>query len=80
MTASEGGRLAPFGSVADFTRVADPAVFSPVPPGWFVGVTDVVRSTAAIAEGRAKATAPSARHFARSTPSRQDTAPRSRTF
>ena len=45
----------PFGSFDDFAEVADPARYAPLPAGWVVGVTDVVRSTAAIAEGRYKA-------------------------
>ena len=44
--------IPPFG---DFERVADPAVYRPVPADWWVGVTDVVGSTAAIARGRYKA-------------------------
>lgn len=55
MHPSRSDRLAPFRAIADFKRVADPAVFNSVPPGWIVGVTDVVGSTAAIAAGRTKA-------------------------
>jgi hypothetical protein len=55
MIASTPERLSPFGSIADFRRVTDPSAFTPVPEGWLVGVTDVVRSTEAIAAGRAKA-------------------------
>src|SRR3954467_2796492 len=39
----------------DFTAVMDPALFSPLPDGWVVGVADVVQSTKAIAENRYKA-------------------------
>ncbi|MBI1384919.1 MAG: DUF3095 family protein [Rhizobiales bacterium] len=40
---------------SDFGRVADPAVFSPAPDHALVAISDVVASTAAIAEGRYKA-------------------------
>ena len=39
----------------DFTAVMDPALFSPLPGDWVVGVADVVQSTKAIAENRYKA-------------------------
>ncbi|WP_425079416.1 DUF3095 domain-containing protein [Ruegeria denitrificans] len=38
----------------DFTRLADPAQFSPVPDDWFLGVADIVDSTGEIARGRYK--------------------------
>jgi hypothetical protein len=41
--------------VADFSQVVDQSAYSAVPDDWWVGVTDVVQSTAAIAEGRYKA-------------------------
>ncbi|MDX1710953.1 MAG: DUF3095 domain-containing protein, partial [Rhodovibrionaceae bacterium] len=39
----------------DFARVVDDAVYQPVPDSWRVGLTDVVSSTKAIADGRQKA-------------------------
>ena len=39
----------------DFDRVADLALYKPLPAGWRVGNADVVKSTQAKAEGRAKA-------------------------
>jgi hypothetical protein len=39
----------------DFTQVMDPALFSPLPDDWMVGVADVAQSTKAIAENRYKA-------------------------
>jgi Protein of unknown function (DUF3095) len=39
----------------DFGKVADPALYAPLPAGWVVGNADVVKSTQARAEGRAKA-------------------------
>src|SRR6476646_8615522 len=39
----------------DFTAVMDPALFTPLPGEWVVGVADVVQSTKAIAENRYKA-------------------------
>ncbi|MDA0369712.1 MAG: DUF3095 domain-containing protein [Proteobacteria bacterium] len=41
--------------VADFDRVLDPDAYHAVPDDWWVGVTDVVESSAAIAAGRYKA-------------------------
>ena len=38
-----------------FDRVVDPEVYRPLPEDWWLGVTDVVDSTEAIAEGRYKA-------------------------
>jgi Protein of unknown function (DUF3095) len=38
----------------DFDKVADPALYAPLPAGWVVGNADVVKSTQARAEGRAK--------------------------
>ena len=37
-----------------FGSVMDPAVYHPLPGDWFLGITDVVRSTQAIAAGRFK--------------------------
>lgn len=39
----------------DFARLADPAVYHPLPEGWLVGLADIERSTEAIGEGRYKA-------------------------
>jgi len=39
----------------DFTQVADPACFQPLPDDWMVGVADVQQSTKAIRENRYKA-------------------------
>ena len=39
----------------DFTQVADPACFQPLPDDWVVGVADVQQSTRAIRENRYKA-------------------------
>lgn len=41
--------------VADFGRVLDQSAYRALPEDWWVGVTDVVESTAAIAAGRYKA-------------------------
>src|SRR5258708_1656731 len=38
-----------------FSRLMDPALYSPVPDDWSVGVADIVESTRAIAEARYKA-------------------------
>ena len=40
---------------SDFVRVSDPALYTPLPDEWHVGVADVVNSTGAIAAGRYKA-------------------------
>ncbi len=53
--ATAPSRLAPFRSFDDFGAVTDPAVFTPLPEGWVIGLTDVVRSTEAVAAGRSKA-------------------------
>lgn len=39
----------------EFAQVADPANYAPLPESWFVGVSDVVKSTQAIEAGRYKA-------------------------
>lgn len=39
---------------ADFDTLVDPARYVPLPEDWLIGVTDVVNSTGAIAEGRYK--------------------------
>jgi hypothetical protein len=38
-----------------FSGVMDPAKYRPLPDGWLLGITDVVRSTQAIKDGRYKA-------------------------
>jgi len=38
-----------------FARLTDPAVYAALPDGWVLGLSDIVRSTAAIAAGRYKA-------------------------
>jgi hypothetical protein len=37
-----------------FERLTDPAIYTPLPDGWVLGVSDIVRSTAAIDAGRYK--------------------------
>jgi hypothetical protein len=39
----------------DFDRAAEPALYQPLPARWWVGNADVIKSTQARAEGRAKA-------------------------
>jgi Protein of unknown function (DUF3095) len=39
----------------EFSLVLDPTLYRPLPPGWLVGMADVVGSTKAIAAGRYKA-------------------------
>ncbi len=38
-----------------FDRLMDPALYSPLPDDWFIGIADVVESTKAIAQARYKA-------------------------
>jgi hypothetical protein len=38
-----------------FSRLMDPALYSPLPPDWSIGVADIVESTKAIAQARYKA-------------------------
>src|SRR3954453_23420518 len=38
----------------DFTRLSDPALYTPLPDEWVLGISDIVQSTAAIAAGRYK--------------------------
>ncbi len=45
------GAIEPFD---DFSKIVDPAVYRPLPDDWWIGLTDVTRSTAAIANGRYK--------------------------
>lgn len=37
-----------------FSQLSDPAVYTPVPDGWVLGLSDIVRSTSAIQAGRYK--------------------------
>ncbi|ACL55208.1 DUF3095 domain-containing protein [Methylobacterium nodulans] len=50
-----GFRYAAIAPITDFQRVLDESVYRPVPDAWWVAMTDVVESTAAIAAGRYKA-------------------------
>ncbi len=47
--------LASVPTLANFAEAADPARYAPLPDDWVIGVSDVVNSTTAIAEGRYKA-------------------------
>ena len=38
-----------------FDRLMDPALYSPLPDDWFIGIADIVESTKAIAQARYKA-------------------------
>src|SRR3954451_2498052 len=38
-----------------FTKLMDPALYSPLPTDWSIGVADIVESTKAIAQARYKA-------------------------
>lgn len=40
--------------IDQFSRLADPSVYTPLPDGWVLGLSDIVNSTAAIAAGRYK--------------------------
>lgn len=37
-----------------FSKLTDPAIYTPLPDGWVLGLSDIVKSTAAIATGRYK--------------------------
>ncbi|QFU15713.1 DUF3095 domain-containing protein [Microvirga thermotolerans] len=37
-----------------FSRLTDPSIYTPLPEDWVLGLADIVRSTAAIADGRYK--------------------------
>src|SRR4051812_50029402 len=53
-----GGSETFYGSIPvfrRFTSLMDPALYSPVPDDWSIGVADIVESTKAIAEARYKA-------------------------
>ncbi|WP_108659513.1 DUF3095 domain-containing protein [Acuticoccus kandeliae] len=50
-----GGRLEAFDTFRNFADVTHSDIYRPLPDGWVLGVTDVVRSTDEIARGRQKA-------------------------
>src|SRR5215469_17649597 len=53
-----GGSDSFYGGIAvfrGFTRLMEPALYSPLPDDWTVGVADIVNSTRAIADKRYKA-------------------------
>jgi hypothetical protein len=50
-----GGFYARLPVVASFAQLTDPAIYVPLPDGWILGLSDIVRSTAAIEAGRYKA-------------------------
>src|SRR5947209_6161516 len=53
-----GGSEIFYGSIPvfrGFTKLMDPALYSPLPDDWTIGVADIVESTKAIAEARYKA-------------------------
>src|SRR5947207_6943587 len=53
-----GGSEIFYGSIPvfrGFTKLMDPALYSPLPADWSIGVADIVESTKAIAEARYKA-------------------------
>ena len=47
--------LAKVPTFASFAQIADPSLYEPVPDDWTIGLSDVVRSSAAIEAGRYKA-------------------------
>lgn len=51
---AEAGFYAALPTLDTFARLADPAVYAPVPGGWVLGLADIVRSTEAIEAGRYK--------------------------
>ncbi|WP_075220391.1 DUF3095 domain-containing protein [Acuticoccus yangtzensis] len=52
---TEPSRIDAFPAFAEFARVSEPGLYAPLPDDWFLGLTDVVRSTGAIAKGQYKA-------------------------
>src|SRR5436309_14176114 len=53
-----GGSETFYGSIPvfrGFTKLMDPALYSPLPTDWSIGVADIVESTKAIAQARYKA-------------------------
>jgi hypothetical protein len=59
VTAGDGDAQAAFYArlpvFTSFAQLTDPAVYSALPEGWVLGLSDIVRSTAAIGAGRYKA-------------------------
>ncbi|WP_243372952.1 DUF3095 domain-containing protein [Microvirga solisilvae] len=53
-TQNDAGFYARLPVVAPFSRLTDPDVYTPLPEGWVLGLSDIVNSTAAIAAGRYK--------------------------
>jgi hypothetical protein len=39
---------------AQFSKLADPSIYTPLPDGWVLGLSDIVNSTAAVTAGRYK--------------------------
>src|SRR5260370_41964534 len=55
---TKGGRDGFYGSIPvfrGFASLMDPALYSPLPDDWSIGVADIVESTKAIADARYKA-------------------------
>src|SRR4051794_41972788 len=53
-----GGSETFYGSIPvfrGFTKLMDPALYSPLPDDWSIGIADIVESTKAIAQARYKA-------------------------
>jgi len=50
----EAGFYARLPVIDQFARLADPAIYTPLPDGWALGLSDIVNSTSAIAAGRYK--------------------------
>ena len=55
IAASQDSFYASVPAFGGFARLMDPALYSPLPEDWTVGIADIVQSTAAIAEKRYKA-------------------------
>ncbi|HZH10196.1 MAG TPA: DUF3095 domain-containing protein [Microvirga sp.] len=53
-TQDDAGFYALLPVVDPFSRLTDPAVYTPLPDGWTLGLSDIVNSTAVIAAGRYK--------------------------
>ena len=53
-TQDDAGFYARLPVVDPFSRLTDPAVYTPLPDGWTLGLSDIVNSTAVIAAGRYK--------------------------
>lgn len=52
--AGDGGFYEALPVFRSFARLTDPAIYAPLPAGWVLGLSDIVRSTAAIEAGRYK--------------------------